>query len=106
MAGKMPRWLMGCGIGCGVVVVLVLAAITVGAVSLNRMLGDVDRATEMRAEIDERFDTAENFTPAADGSVAPDRLERFSAQRRASVRSSSDSTWSPARLAYCSTIAR
>ena len=85
MASKVPRWLMGCGIGCGVVVVLVLAAMTVGAVSLNRMLGDVDRATEMRAEIEERFDTPENFTPAADGSVAPDRLQRFLQVRQALV---------------------
>ena len=83
MASKVPRWLMGCGIGCGVVVVLVLAAMTVGAVSFNRMLGDVDRATEMRAELEERFDTPENFTPAADGSVAPDRLERFLQVRQA-----------------------
>ena len=83
MASKVPRWLMGCGVGCGVVVVLVLAAMTVGAVSFNRMLGDVDRATEMRAELEERFDTPENFTPAADGSVAPDRLERFLQVRQA-----------------------
>ncbi len=83
MASKVPRWLMGCGIGCGVVVVLVLAAMTVGAVSFNRMLGDVDRATEMRAEIEERFDTPENFTPAADGAVPPDRLERFLQVRQA-----------------------
>ena len=83
MASKVPRWLMGCGVGCGVVVVLVLAAMTVGAVSFNRMLDDVDRATEMRAEVEERFDTPENFTPAADGSVAPDRLERFLQVRQA-----------------------
>ncbi len=83
MASKVPRWLMGCGVGCGVVVVLVLAAMTVGAVSFNRMLGDVDRATEMRAELEERFDTPESFTPAADGSVAPDRLERFLQVRQA-----------------------
>ncbi len=83
MASKVPRWLMGCGIGCGVVVVLILAAMTVGGVSLNRMLNDVDRSTEMRAEIEERFDTPENFTPPADGSVAPDRLERFLQVRQA-----------------------
>ena len=83
MASKVPRWLLGCGVGCGVVVVLVLAAVTVGAVSFNRMMGDVDRATEMRAELEERFDAPENFTPAADGSVAPDRLERFLQVRQA-----------------------
>lgn len=83
MASKVPRWLLGCGIGCGVVVVLVLAAMTVGAVSLSRMLNGVDRSTEMRAEIEERFDSPETFTPAADGSVAPDRLERFLQVRQA-----------------------
>ncbi len=83
MASKVPRWLMGCGVGCGAAVVLVLAAMTVGAVSFNRMLSDVDRATEMRAEIEQRFDTPDNFTPAADGAVAPGRLERFLQVRQA-----------------------
>ncbi len=83
MASKMPRWLKGCGVGCCVIVVLALVAMSVGAVFFNRILNDVDRATELRAELEKRFDTAENFTPGADGSVTPDRLERFLQVRQA-----------------------
>ena len=83
MASKMPRWVMGCGIGCGALLVLIIAATAVGGVFFNKMLSDVDGATELRAELEERFDTPEDFTPAPDGSVDPDRLERFLHVRRA-----------------------
>ncbi len=83
MASKVPRWLMGCGIGCGVLLVLALVAAGVGAVFFSRMMGDIDRATELRAEVEKRFDTPENFTPLPDGAVTPDRLERFLQVRRA-----------------------
>ena len=83
MASKAPGWLVGCGIGCGLALTLGLVAGGVGAVFYNRMLGDIDRATEIRAEVERRFDTPEDFTPEANGAVAPDRLERFLQVRRA-----------------------
>lgn len=83
MASKTPRWLLGCGVGCGAALLAALVLLGIGAVSVTRMMRDIDRAVATRIEVEGRFDAPENYTPAADGEVAPERLERFLQVRRA-----------------------
>jgi hypothetical protein len=83
MASKIPRWLLGCGIGCLAVLVLGLALTGFGTVWVWNMVERFDRTIETRVEVEERFDRPETFTPADGGVVPPDRLARFLEVRRA-----------------------
>ncbi len=83
MAKKIPGWLLGCGIGCGVLLLGAILLGVAGAFWMRGMLRGFDDAVEARARIEERFGTAGEFTPAADGSIPASRMEAFLAVREA-----------------------
>jgi len=77
---KKSQWLAGCGIGCAVVLLVVVVAI-VSLVSLaNRETGDLDVAGEMYETLVARFGEPGNFAPPA-GEIPAERLEAFLAVR-------------------------
>jgi hypothetical protein len=69
---------MGCGIGCGVFVLLGIALMLGGSFVMMRPF---KRAVESREVLDTRFGDQANYTPAPDGAIPPDRLEVFLAVR-------------------------
>ncbi len=73
--GQQPRgWFRGCTCGCGLLLLLsFMALLTIGV----RTCVPLRHAERSRAELDERFGPPESFTPAADGSIPADRLQRF-----------------------------
>ena len=80
MAGKSRKWPEGCAIGCGALVVL---GLVFGAITWLGMMQLSHKAIESRAALDQAYPSQETFTPALDGSIAPDRIERFVAVREA-----------------------
>ncbi len=79
MSGKTASWLKGCG--CTFTVLLVLGVIVLVGSSLT-MLKPFRQAIEIREQLDLEYGSQSEFTPAADGAVLPDRMERFLAVRR------------------------
>ena len=74
---KKSNWFMGCGIGC----VVVLAVTILGGVGLfttgKRVVERFKEVGESQRVLTERFGRIDDFTPAADGRLAPDRIEAF-----------------------------
>jgi len=74
MAPRNRTWLKGCGIGCGIVIILGLVG-TFGASML--FMGPMRDAIESREELESRHGDQAAYVPPADGAVTGDRLERF-----------------------------
>lgn len=77
MAGAGTKWLIGCGIGCGAIV-LVLAGLGVfGALFVRDTLEGFDHAVQAHEELDQRFGGVDQFTPWPDGAIPATRVEAF-----------------------------
>ncbi len=85
MSDKQTNWLLGCGIGCAVVVVLSLGIALLGVRFVRQTTSGFEAAVETRKELEQRHGKADSFVPAADGSVAPERMAAFLAVREASA---------------------
>ena len=72
------RWLQGCGIGCGIVALLLVVAMIGGSLVVMRPFRE---AVQTRETLDERYGQQADFAPAADGAIPSDRLEAFVAVR-------------------------
>ena len=73
-SGRMVRWLKGCGCGClGLIVLVVLLTVWGG----TKMSGPFNKAVSARETLAAQFGAQEEFTPAADGSIPNERMERF-----------------------------
>ena len=79
MAGKTARWLKGCG--CSLAVLVVLAVIAAIGSSIF-MMKSFREGMEIRERLDREYGAQSEYTPAPDGSVLPDRMERFLTVRR------------------------
>ncbi len=79
MAGTGKKWLIGCGLGCGIPLLLVIVlTIGGGVVMMKPYTKAVDAQKALTTTYGERGD----FVPSADG-LTPARLEQFIAVRRA-----------------------
>ncbi len=74
MSKRNWRWLAGCGIGCGAVLVLGIVGIVGGSFV---MMKDFKESITVRETLDERHGEQADFTPPGDGAVAPERMEAF-----------------------------
>jgi hypothetical protein len=80
MAGSTGKKLKGCLVGCGSLVLLGLLLLLIQYLGIRWAAG---RAIESRTALAERFDSQSTFTPAADGTIHPERLNRFLSVREA-----------------------
>lgn len=94
--GAARNWLIGCGIGCGVVILLGAILIGGGAWWIKGMVNRFDDATERTDTLVERYGRAEDWTPPARGAIAPERMAVFLAVRdsTAAMRARLDETFS------------
>ena len=75
------RWLLGCGIGCGAVLLIGLGACVVAALYLKHTFRGIEKAgSSYEALITEMGDVGD-YVPPPDGAPPPDRLEAFLAVR-------------------------
>jgi hypothetical protein len=77
MGGKGSKWLWGCGIGCGVVVmVFVVFSVMVG-LFFRDTFRPIQEAVESHDALVEAHGEVEEFAPAADGRIPAARMEAF-----------------------------
>jgi hypothetical protein len=77
------KWLVGCGIGCGVII-LILIALGISGYLFFKNIADEFKDTEaLMATLTERYGKITDFCPNPDGTFSPDRVETFLAVREA-----------------------
>jgi len=74
------RRLKGCGIGCGVAIVLIILVSVGGSIVMMNPFRD---AVEIRETLVDRHGSVNDFTPQPDGEIPADRMEAFLQVRRA-----------------------
>ena len=74
------RWLKNYGIGCGVVIVLIILFTLGGSMVMLRPFRD---AVEIRETLVERHGSVNDFIPPPDGGIPADRMDAFLDVRRA-----------------------
>jgi len=77
MAGTGKKILIGCGLGCGGLLLLVIALVISSTLWVRGTMEGFDSAIEARQVIDERFGGMREFTPLPDGAVPAARMELF-----------------------------
>ncbi len=71
------KWLLGCGIGCGVLLLLLIAAGGVGYFFVKDVVKGFQSADKSQTRMEERFGRIEDFTPDPDGILRPERVSVF-----------------------------
>lgn len=71
------KWLIGCGIGCGVVILIIAILLASGYFFIKNIV-DEFKDTEATTEVlTERFGRIQDFCPEPDGTIRPERIEAF-----------------------------
>ncbi len=77
MEKKASRWLIGCGMGCAGVIVLVVAFLIGSAYLVRSTTKGFQAAVETHEELDRKFGKVDEFRPWTDGSIPAARVEAF-----------------------------
>jgi len=77
------KWLIGCGIGCGVVIILAIILGVSGFFFIRNIVQGFKETETLMDTITERYGKAEEFCPDPEGAIRPERLEAFLSVRRA-----------------------
>jgi hypothetical protein len=83
VAKKTPTWVIGCGIGCGVLVLVAVVLVVGGTFWVRDTVQGFDDAVRTRADLEEQFGQPCEFTPAPDGAIPAERVEAFLSVRKA-----------------------
>lgn len=76
------KWLIGCGIGCGAVLLGIILISISGYFFFKKIGQDFKETEDTRKVLIERFGEIKDFCPDPDGAIKPERLEAFLAVRR------------------------
>lgn len=71
------KWLVGCGIGCFLLVVLIVGLVGAGFFGARKVVRDFEAAEKIGREVTGRFGATGDFVPATDGAIPPQRIEVF-----------------------------
>ncbi|MCJ7679872.1 MAG: hypothetical protein MUP70_04020 [Candidatus Aminicenantes bacterium] len=74
---KKSTWLIGCGIGCGVIVLVVLILLAAGFFFVRNLVQDFEESEEVMALVVEKYGELTEFVPWPDGTIPADRIEAF-----------------------------
>lgn len=77
------KWLIGCGIGCGVIVLILVALGLTGYLFFKNIADEFKDYDASITTLTERYGRIKDFTPNPDGSIGPERMETFLAVRDA-----------------------
>jgi hypothetical protein len=83
MATTGQKWLIGCGVGCGGVLLLALLGIFAVVFTVRGTVQEMEGATDTRDQLEQQVGPPNAYTPSPDGSIPADRLEAFLAVREA-----------------------
>lgn len=71
------KWLIGCGIGCAAIVVLVVSLVTGTIIYVRGKFQPLQEASDSRKEIVVAYGAPDAFVPPSNGAIAPERMEVF-----------------------------
>jgi hypothetical protein len=71
------KWLIGCGIGCGVVILIVMILLAGGYFFVKNIVNEFEDTEAMTKVLTERFGRISDFCPDPAGTIHPERIEAF-----------------------------
>ena len=77
------KWLMGCGIGCAVIILILIVLGVGGYMFFKDLIGEFQEQEELMEILTERYGQINDFCPEPDGSIGPSRIEAFLSVRDA-----------------------
>lgn len=81
MAGAGRKWAMGCGIGCGLILIILGGLGTCSYFTVKKFKTQADDLEVVQATLEEQFGEATDFVPDPDGAIGSGRMETFLAVR-------------------------
>ena len=81
MAGAGKKWFIGCGIGCGLMVLILGGVGTCSYFGVKKIQEQVEGMEENADAVRARFGDPADFVPELDGAIPADRMEAFLAVR-------------------------
>jgi len=82
MAGNAWKWVLGCGMGCVAVLIIIGALVAGGFFVVRDVVREVEKTQRGMDEVTERFGRVSDFHPAPDGTIASERIAVFLAVRQ------------------------
>ena len=71
------NWLMGCGIGCGAVLVILILLIITGVLFIRNTVSFFKESSDIAVNLSELYGDIEDYVPEPDGSIKRQRIEAF-----------------------------
>jgi hypothetical protein len=71
------KWLIGCGIGCGVIIVIVALLVIGGVVYIKNIVKGFEDSEAIMSVLTDRYGRITEYCPELDGTIRPDRIEAF-----------------------------
>ncbi len=71
------KWLIGCGIGCGVVILLLVFAGVGGYFFVKNIVSGFEETAAIADDLTERYGGIKDFCPDPGGAIGPERVEAF-----------------------------
>lgn len=71
------KWLIGCGIGCGAIALIVIILVMGGFFFIRNIVQDFRSSDELMDTLVELFGEIEEYCPSPNGAIEPERLEAF-----------------------------
>lgn len=71
------KWLIGCGIGCGVVILLLVFAGVGGYFFVKNIVSGFEETEAIANDLTERYGKIKDFCPDPGGAIGPERVEAF-----------------------------
>lgn len=79
------KWLIGCGIGCGAVLLIVIILVMGGFFYIRNIVEGFKSSEVLMDTLVEQHGQIQEYSPSPDGEIKPDRLEAFLAVRDAII---------------------
>lgn len=77
------KWLIGCGIGCGAILLILIFLIAGGVFFIKNIVNEFEDSDAIMDTLTERYGKVKEYCPDPDGTIKPDRLEAFLEAREA-----------------------
>ncbi|NQT25688.1 hypothetical protein HQ585_10055 [candidate division KSB1 bacterium] len=81
MASTGQKWLIGCGIGCGAVILIIVLLVGGSFLLVKNTVQDFKAVEAITEQLEAEYGTVESYCPPADGVISIDRIEQFIAIR-------------------------
>lgn len=77
------KWLIGCGIGCGAIIVIAILVGLGGYLFIRNIVQGFEDSEAIMSALTERYGRVKEYCPEPDGTISPDRVEAFLVARDA-----------------------